>query len=623
MLTFWGAVARRAAATPDADCLVDDEGRRLSFGALRDHAELVAAGLHGLGVRAGTAVAWQLPTGIDTVVLSVALARLGAVQIPIIPIYREREVAAIVAETTPELFVIPGTWRGRDYAAEAARYPSLLLTEVPRGNPADLPEPPTDAGAVSWIYYTSGTTGVQKGARHTDGGVLAAARNLVTCLELGPDDVGALVFPYAHVGGGFLLMAAMLAGHRLACVPHFTARSVELLRREGVTWGGAGLAFHQVYLAAQRERPDEPLFPRVRGFTHGGDPRRYDIHEALRQEIGGVGILSTYGMTEYPMIASGALTDPASKLTNRIGRPCDGVDLRIVRPDGSACAPGEEGEIRVRGDSLCAGYVDGTLDFLDADGYFPTGDLGLLDQDGYLEVTGRLKDIIVRKGEKVGAGEVESLLREHPEVADVAVIGLPDPAMGELCCAVVVPRHPAQPPELTALAGYLRERGLMPHKLPERLEVRLALPKDFFGKVKKAQLRAELAGDTATRLAWSYFQHLNEGRVDEAADLLDDEGTWWTCGSRRELPMLTHKRLFPAALRAAPMRFVLRGAVEQGDNVVLEVESRADLPDGATYHNVYAFVITIRSGRFWQVREYFDTAHLAEVGPSIKKAYGG
>ncbi|MDQ7903732.1 AMP-binding protein [Phytohabitans sp. ZYX-F-186] len=623
-LTFWGAVARRAAATPDRACLVDDEGRRLTFGGLRDEAERLAAGLHGLGVRAGTAVAWQLPTGIDTVVLSVALARLGAVQVPIIPIYREREVAAILAETAPDLFVVPGTWRGRDYAAEAATYPmkSRRLADLPRADPAGLPAASPDGTAVRWVYYTSGTTGVQKGARHTDASVLAAARNLVACLDLGPDDVGTLVFPYAHVGGGFLLMSAVLAGHRLACVPHFTGRSVDLLRREGVTYPGAGLAFHQVYLAAQRERPDEPLFPRVRGFTHGGDPRRHDMHEALRREIGGVGILSTYGMTEFPMIASGAAGDPAGKLATRIGRPCAGVDLRVVRADGTACGPGEEGEIRVRGDALCAGYVDGSLDFLDADGYFRTGDLGVLDADGYLEVTGRLKDIIVRKGEKVGAGEVEHLLRGHPEVADVAVVGLPDPEVGERCCAVVVPRDAGRPPGLDALTGYLSGRGLMAHKLPERLEVRLALPKDFFGKVRKAQLRAELAGDTATRLAWSYFQRLNEGRLDEAADLLDDEGTWWTCGSRRELPMATHKRLFPAALRAAPMRFVLRGAVERGDQVVLELESHADLPDGAAYHNVYAFVVTVRSGRLWQVREYFDTAHLAAVAPSLKRAYG-
>ncbi|WP_432842560.1 class I adenylate-forming enzyme family protein [Dactylosporangium sp. CA-092794] len=493
MSSFWAEVALRAALTPDADCLVDDD-RRLTFGALAADAEALAAGLHADGVTAGTVVAWQLPTTFETVVLSCALARLGAVQVPIIPIYREREVSAILAQTCPARLVVPGEWRGRDYLAEgrALGAATVLLSGLPRADPAGLP--PVEPGGVRWIYYTSGTTGLQKGARHTDAGIVTAARNLADCLGLRPDDVGTLLFPYAHVGGGFLFLAAVLAGHKLVCAPRFGPPTVELLRREGVTHAGNGLAFHQTYLEAQRRRPGQPLFPRVRAFTHGGDPRRFTTHEALRREIGGVGVLSGYGMTEFPMIAEGRVDDPPEKLATRIGRACAGVEIRILRDDGTPCAPGEEGEIRARGESLCQGYVDDRLDFVDADGFFPTGDLGFLDEDGYLEVTGRLKDIIVRKGEKIGAAEVERLLREHPEVADATVVGLPDPVLGELCCAVVVPRDPGCAPDLAGLTEFLRGRGLMPHKLPERLELRPSLARDVFTKVNKPRLRAELTG---------------------------------------------------------------------------------------------------------------------------------
>jgi acyl-coenzyme A synthetase/AMP-(fatty) acid ligase len=369
--------------------------------------------------------------------------------------------------------------------------------DVPTGDPAVLPSAPTDGDEARWIYFTSGTTGVPKGARHSDGSLLWAAHAEVDCLQTGTADRTTIVFPISHIGGSFFFMAGLVGGHGQILVSVFDDTSVDVLRRHGVTWAGAGLSFQRAYLEAQRRQPDVPLFERIRGFPHGGDAKRPYVHEALKDEFGGVGILSGYGMTEFAMISSGAADDPADKLHDRIGRPCAGIDIRIVGPDERECAPMEQGEIRARGRSMMLGYLDPAEDqaAFDAAGYFRTGDVGFLDEDGFLELTGRLKDVIMRKGETISAVEIEDLLAAHPAVTEVSVVGIPDDERGEMCCAVVVPASDEPKLDLSAMTAYLLEAGLMKQKCPERLEFRDALPRDFFAKVNKAQLRTELAAE--------------------------------------------------------------------------------------------------------------------------------
>jgi acyl-CoA synthetase (AMP-forming)/AMP-acid ligase II len=505
---LWPLVERRAADTPEALFAVDEDGRRLDFAGYRDAALRCAAGLAARGLGEGSVVSWQLPTRLGSLVLAAALARLGCVQNPILPILRERELRFITGQARSQWLVVPDTWRGVDHAALAeavaadAEGLAVLVLDgaLPEGDPAALGPPPVAGDAVRWLFYTSGTTAEPKGVRHTDAGLAAAGRGMAEALALRADDRVAFVFPVTHVGGVNWLFAGLMAGCAHVVVPAFDPqRSPAVLARHGVTQATAGTVFHQAYLAAQRARPERPLLPAVRAFPGGGAPKPPELHFAVKRELGGAGVVSGYGATECPIATMNRVDDPDEKKAHTEGRATPGTRVRIAGEDGRTLAPGEEGEIRVCGPQLFRGYVDASLDAaaLDADGFFRTGDLGRLDAEGFLTVTGRLKDVIIRKGENISAKEVEDSLFAHPKLADVAVVGLPDPEAGERCCAVVVPADPADPPDLAEVAAFLASRGLARQKIPERLEVVASLPRNPAGKVLKRELRARYGAPTS------------------------------------------------------------------------------------------------------------------------------
>lgn len=505
--TLWQLVEERARATPDALIAIDDQDRTLSFSEFRERAERVAAGLAALGAGPDAPVAWMLPTGLDAMVILIALARLGAVQCPLMPSYGRRELAFILGQTRAKLVLAPRVHRGHERAAlvrasitglETAPRVVEFTDALPEGTPTALGPAPLAADAVRFVYYTSGTTADPKGVRHSDATLHASAIGLVEAFQLGPPDRAAMVFPFAHVGGALWLIASLLSGAAAIVVDAWGPGAIETLARHGVTQAGASTVFHQGYLAAQRERPGEPLFPRVRAFPGGGAPKPPALHYEMKRELGGAGIVSGYGLTECPAITMGHLDDPDDKLARTEGRasPRGRGRVRIVGLDDSELGPGEEGEVRVRGPQLFRGYVDPSLNqsAFDEQGFFRTGDLGVLDAEGHLRITGRLKDVIIRKGENISAQEIENLLYEHPDVSDVAVVGVPDPTLGEMCCAVVVARDSRRPPTLAELTAFLTERGLMRQKLPERLELFDELPRNANGKIDKRAIRRALAG---------------------------------------------------------------------------------------------------------------------------------
>jgi acyl-CoA synthetase (AMP-forming)/AMP-acid ligase II len=490
--TLWELVVRRADLTPDRPVLLQDD-RALSFGELRDRAERVAAGLYGMGVRPGTVVAWQLPTRIETALLSFALARLGAVQTPVIPFYRDREVGFALRESKAEYFAVPGVWRGFDYGEMARRLGAKGIfeaydgTQLPDGDPALLPAPPADGTSVRWIYWTSGTTSDPKGVLHTDRSLIAGGSCLAHALRLTPDDVGSMAFPYAHIAGPDYTVMLLLYGFPAVMFEQFALPdALEGYRKHGVTVAGGSTAFYSMFLAEQRKQPGTKVIPSLRLLAGGGAPKPPEVYHSVVREMG-VQLTHGYGMTEVPMITMGAPDDTVENLATTEGRPPEGMEIRIAAG----------GEVRLRGEAVCQGYLDPeqTAEAFDAEGFLRTGDLGEVTASGHLILTGRLKDVIIRKGENISAKEIEDLLAAHPDVGDVAVVGLPDVERGERVCAVVEQLSGAGELTLAAVTDYLRAEGLSVHKLPEQLEIVDALPRnETLRKVLKYKLRERYSG---------------------------------------------------------------------------------------------------------------------------------
>jgi acyl-CoA synthetase (AMP-forming)/AMP-acid ligase II len=267
-------------------------------------------------------------------------------------------------------------------------------------------------------------------------------------------------------------------------------QAVETCRRHGVTIAGGSTAFYTAFLNEQRLRPDGPLVPTLRLLMGGGAPKPPEIIHEVKRRLG-LPVLHGYGMTEVPMISFNSLNDSEEQLANTDGKAVRGADIRVLLANGRVAPPGSEGELCVRGPMLFKGYTDPALDggAFDGDGYFRTGDRGVVREDGHVVVTGRIKDIIIRKGENVSAKEVEDLLYQHPKIGDVAVIGLPDPDRGERVCAVVETAPGQDLITLLELKQYCRSAGLMMQKIPEQLEVMGCLPRNATLKILKHELR--------------------------------------------------------------------------------------------------------------------------------------
>jgi cyclohexanecarboxylate-CoA ligase len=492
---LWELLEWRARLTPRAEALVDRMGRRVTFAGLRDRSEAMAAHLRALGITETDTVAWQFPTSIEAVELTLALYRIGAIQIPIIGIYRDLEVTHCCRETKASWLITTDMYKGFDFAKMGALVTSKLeLTHLTLTSDT-LPHAAAIPGATKlspdtprWIFYTSGTTAVPKGARHTDQSLASAAAGLVGAMRLQATNRYALVFPLPHIGGIILLFAAFRAGCTHLLDDAFDpATSPQFLAREGVTHAGTGTPFHFAYLAAQRAHPTQRLFARLKCCPGGAAPKPPTLHAQVRDELGGVGIISSWGLTEAPC---SHFDDSDEHLASTEGRPLPGVELRTVTGNGSLATSGEEGELQVRAPQVTVGYVDNRLD-TDAftEGWFRTGDLGVIDTGGYVRITGRLKDVIIRNGENISAKEVEDLLFTHPAVADVAVFGIPNECTGERVCASIVTASGAGPLQFSDMVSFLRDRGLRSQAIPEQLEHAAALPRNPAGKIIKHELR--------------------------------------------------------------------------------------------------------------------------------------
>jgi cyclohexanecarboxylate-CoA ligase len=517
-----------AAWTPDRPAVVDPSGpgggvegsggpetaRVLTYRELREAVDRVATALCRLGVRPGEPVAFQLPNWWEFTVLQLALVRCGAVSCPLMPIYRERELSFMLRQSGCRLLVVPARFRGHDYVAMVRglrpELPALERVLVARGDPSDpdaferLLDTPADPGLLGarrpspddivQLLYTSGTSGQPKGVLHTHNTLLAALQAHMRHFRLTDRDTVFIPSPAGHQTG-FLYgvwLAVALGATAVFQDVWDAGKALALMDRWRVAFVQAATPFLNDLAEAALARGRPPAGLRIFVATGAPVPRVLArmARGALRCEV-----MGGWGTTESGLVAGGAPGDPPDRLWQTDGRVLYPMEMRVVDAADRDLPPGQEGRFLVRTPAMFVGYLgheDWYLRAFVGDRWFDTGDLATIDADGYMRITGRAKDVINRGGEKVPVAEVEELLYAHPAVAEVAVVAMPDPRLGERACACVVLR-PGHTLTLEDIRAHLQQARMAKQYWPERLEILERMPRTPSGKIQKYLLREYVA----------------------------------------------------------------------------------------------------------------------------------
>jgi cyclohexanecarboxylate-CoA ligase len=478
-----------------------------TLGGLVSDAELVAGALQGRGIGAGDVVAVQLPGSYPGAVVQVAVGLCGAVLLPVAVIYGPREMDFVLRSSGASAVILAREYRGRAQAdtvlAGLTPLPGLKFAVVVGDDApghgavgyADLIRQPggsyrrprIDPGDRAVLMYTSGTTADPKGVQHSHRTLLAEATSRVYTLN-GPGARHLGLFPPGHMAGLLSLLRILLLGTPTVIMQAWDAAlAATLIDRHAVTsCGGAPV---QLSGLLDQQAAGTATLGTLRECLTGAAPVPPSLIE--RAEAGGITAFRSYGSSEHPTVSAGSIADSLDRRARTDGRLLAGNQVRLVDADGRDVPDGQDGEILTRGPELFLGYTDPALNaaaFLPG-GWFRTGDVGRTDADGYLTVTDRLKDIIIRGGENISAKEVEDLLVTHPAVMDVAVIGAPDTALGERVCAVVVAR-PGRTFDVEQAREHFAAAGAARQKTPEVIVLVDELPRTPSGKVRKDVLRA-------------------------------------------------------------------------------------------------------------------------------------
>jgi cyclohexanecarboxylate-CoA ligase len=505
---------------PDREALVGlrveaGDTRRFTWRELATMADRIAVGLSRLGVTSGDVVSMQLPNWWQFNAMYLACSRIGAVINPLMPIFRERELSFMLGHGESKLLIVPKRFRGFDHVAMARglqpQLPSLRHVIVvdddgPDGfdtllaGPAWEREP--DAAAilsrsrpgpddVTQLIYTSGTTGEPKGAMHSANTLMSNIVPYAARMGLGESDVVLMASPMAHQTGFMygLMMPVLLRARAVLQDVWEPVRAAELIRAEGATFTMASTPFLSDLTRVVRES-GLPV-PSLRTFLCAGAPIPGALVEQARATLG-TKIVSAWGMTENGACTTIMLDDDDERACNTDGLPLPGAEAKVVDDAGRSLSPGEPGRLLVRACSSFGGYLKRPqLNATDADGWFDTGDLARIDAAGYIRISGRSKDVIIRGGENIPVVEIEALLYRHPAVAQVAIVAYADERLGERACAIVVPR-PGQSLDFGSMVAFLKEHKVALQYIPERLVVRDAMPATPSGKIQKFRLREML-----------------------------------------------------------------------------------------------------------------------------------
>ncbi|WP_252189621.1 MULTISPECIES: AMP-binding protein [unclassified Rhodococcus (in: high G+C Gram-positive bacteria)] len=516
--SFFDMIERQSAER-GASRFVFDDHRSLTFSEFRHEVVRLAVGFRRLGVGAGDRVVVQLPNWVEFAVAAAAVSRVGAVIVPMMPIYRDEEVEYILRHCGARFAVTCEEWKGFSHrvmfsemiarcdnlehvlivrgATDEVPGTSLITAHLADGEPDNLlaelgTDPGPDEGFL--IVYTSGTTARPKGCFHTVNTVRASAIAIARSLEATSEDVQFGPSPITHSTGLMTsVILPLLVGAQSYLMESWTpAAAVAKVAQHRCTVAVTATAFLQMFLGALENRSNANT---LRQWVCAGSPIPGAVVERARRELSGCQVLSLYGRSESFLNAMCASDDAPELSASTDGRPRGSASLRVVDAQGEELPRGEIGDIAYKGPSHMLEYFqnsDETAALAAADGFARSGDLGYMTADGYVRVTGRTKDIVIRGGLNISARELEDHLIEHRAIEDVAVVGMPDERLGEKVCAFVIVARGHQAPGLDELVDFLRARRVATPKLPQRLEVVTQFPATATGKVKKHELRQRI-----------------------------------------------------------------------------------------------------------------------------------
>ena len=507
---YWQQTAR---AMPDKIAVVDNHGATYTYSALDHAASCLANWMLAKGIESGDRIAFQLPGWCEFTVIYLACLKIGAVSVPLLPSWREAELVWVLNKCQAKMFFAPTLFKqtrpvdlilplqnqlpqlqqivGVDKLAPATS--SLSLSQILADNTPLTTAITVHGDELAAVLFTSGTEGLPKGVMLTHNNILASERAYCARLNLTWQDVFMMPAPLGHATG-FLhgVTAPFLIGARSVLLDIFTpAACLALLEQQRCTCMLGATPFVYDLLNVLEKQPAD--LSALRFFLCGGTTIPKKVARECQQR--GIKLLSVYGSTESSPHAVVNLDDPLSRFMHTDGYAAAGVEIKVVDDARKTLPPGCEGEEASRGPNVFMGYFDEpelTARALDEEGWYYSGDLCRMDEAGYIKITGRKKDIIVRGGENISSREVEDILLQHPKIHDACVVAMPDERLGERSCAYVVLKAPHHSLSLEDVVAFFSRKRVAKYKYPEHIVVIEKLPRTASGKIQKFLLRKDI-----------------------------------------------------------------------------------------------------------------------------------
>lgn len=507
---YWQQTAR---AMPDKIAVVDNHGASYTYSALDHAASCLANWMLAKGIESGDRIAFQLPGWCEFTVIYLACLKIGAVSVPLLPSWREAELVWVLNKCQAKMFFAPTLFKqtrpvdlilplqnqlpqlqqivGVDKLAPATS--SLSLSQIIADNTPLTTAITVHGDELAVVLFTSGTEGLPKGVMLTHNNILASERAYCARLNLTWQDVFMMPAPLGHATG-FLhgVTAPFLIGARSVLLDIFTPDAcLALLEQQRCTCMLGATPFVYDLLNLLEKQPAD--LSALRFFLCGGTTIPKKVARECQQH--GIKLLSVYGSTESSPHAVVNLDDPLSRFMHTDGYAAAGVEIKVVDDARKTLPPGYEGEEASRGPNVFMGYFDEpelTARALDEEGWYYSGDLCRMDEAGYIKITGRKKDIIVRGGENISSREVEDILLQHPKIHDACVVAMPDERLGERSCAYVVLKAPHHSLSLEEVVAFFSRKRVAKYKYPEHIVVIEKLPRTASGKIQKFLLRKDI-----------------------------------------------------------------------------------------------------------------------------------